>query len=982
MSRLHLNGAFNEISGKDGELSSDVIIQPDLLVSMRESLRDLMLVSQFPSLHRNNRRRDHTFQNERTLHKRELSDELLRKQRAREEAGLLGGNLPMHAMKDEVLSMVQNNTYSILVAETGAGKSTQLPQFLLEKSIADGVGAECRIFCIQPRRIAAASLARRVSAERGEKLGETVGYKVRFDSQVMQTSGSITYCTTGIMLQLLQNSPSFLDSVSYILLDEVHERQIDLDLLMLYLKRAIKSRRARGERIPNIVVMSATLDVDLFASYFENKAPDGQFIPAPNIRVPGRSFPVQKHYLDDFLGRLTDVYSPGVLSIFLQELHTKRYLERYGLFPGSQLEEKELGQEDVAAESELPEIESPELLEVVEALDAGPGAGPATEPVPEPTEPVPESTETVSESTETATESTPEPAETAEPAESAESAETTKSTAARLKSEQAPNESEETRSEGEELFDEERPEAEAEIEPEPLALDEDHYVPTNLIGLAIGYVLSTSTEGAILVFLPGLRYLIDAEKFLLENGSLLGLDFADKDRFKIMQLHSSLPEGQMELFSELQPGCRRIILATTIAETSVTIPDVKYVIDSGKLHQSVYEPRSRLSRMVCRWTSQSSIHQRAGRAGRLRNGEYFGVFPRSVQEQLRITALPELKMADLQRTALAVKKANPRFSVRSVLQQAIEPPLNVQIKHAVDNLQALRAMDEEENITVLGHLLSDLPVDPSYGKLILLGIVFRCLDPLLIIGALGADLPLFHLSASQEARKEMKQMRMKYAEDTWSDHVSVLNAFRDVREAYYQTGNAMGYAMSRHIHWSRFREAMHICRQILTVLAQSGLIPKQNVLHDPQYRFGGADLNVNAAHTSLVKALLLHTLYPNMAAPTLRKRNSYRTPVDLNIEVASSSVNFVQPKCLIAYNLKKRPTTGAPMLLHTTHVSPLAACLFGGRLQGSRNQLRMDEFQDFSVRVVGGSIEDHDNATRVLINFRKALDMVLFAPFQ
>lgn len=911
---------------------------------MRGSIRDLMLVSQFPSLRRNNRRRDYMFENEEPPRMRELSEELLRKQRVREEAGLLGGNLPMHAMKDEVLSMVQSNTYSILVAETGAGKSTQLPQFLLEKAIADGVGAECRIFCIQPRRIAAASLARRVSAERGEKLGETVGYKVRFDSQVMQNWGSITYCTTGIMLQLLQNNPTFLDSVSYILLDEVHERQIDLDLLMLYLKRAIRLCRAKGERTPNIVVMSATLDVNLFTSYFENKTPDGQFLPAPSISVPGRSFPVQKHYLDDFLGRLTDVYSQEVISVFLQEPLTRRYLNRYGLFPSSKSGEKEFGQEDTVV-SELTEIESPELLEVVDAVDAVDAVYSGPPEAPE----APETPETAA-------------------------AETTEPTATELKSDPGPNE-------GEELVDE-RPEAETETEPEPLALDEDHYVPTNLIGLAISYVLSTTTEGAILVFLPGLRYLIDAEKFLYENGSFLGFNFSDKNRFKILQLHSSLPEGQEELFSELQPGCRRIILATTIAETSVTIPDVKYVIDSGKMHMNVYEPRSRLSRMVCRWTSQSSIHQRAGRAGRIRNGEYFGVFPRSVQEQLRITALPEIKMADLQRTALVVKKSNPKFSVGSVLQQAIEPPLNVQIKHAVDNLQALRAMDEEENITVLGHLLSDLPVEPSYGKLILLGIVFRCLDPLLIIGALGADLPLFHLSASLDARKEMKHIRLQYGEDTWSDHISALNAFRDVRDAYYRTNNAMGYALSRHIHWSRFREAMHICRQILTVLAQSGLIPRQpNALHDELHRFGGPDLNVNAAHTPLVKALLLHTLYPNVAAPTLRKRNSYRTPVDQKIEIASSSVNFVQPKCLIAYNLKIRPpTTAGPMLLHTTHVSPLAACLFGGRLQGNGNQLRMDDFQDFSVRLVGGSLEDHNGATRVLINFRKALDKVSISP--
>lgn len=853
---------------------------------MRNAMRELMVLGQFPSLERNIRRWETIVQDEYAPadRRQEHSQELLDQQRAREEAGLLGGNLPIHAMKDEIIDLVRNNTYSILVAETGAGKSTQLPQFLLEKSIADGVGAEHRIFCVQPRRIAASSLARRVSAERGEALGETVGYKVRFDSQVMRSTGSITYCTTGILVQILQTNPNILDTVSYILLDEVHERQVDLDLLMLYLKRAVRLRKASGKHVPNIVVMSATLDVELFSSYFQNKTADGQYLPAPHLRVPGRSFPVQKYYLDECMQKFREVYSPGVLSLIFEDANTKSYLDRYGLLSGK----------------------PPKTLDK-----------PGLEPGPE-----------------------TQLAETPADAVTKEASEDTIDT------------------------------------PEQTMLDEDFYVPTELIGLSIGYIVSKSSEGSILVFLPGLRYLIDVERFLHEKGALLGIDFGDTQRFKILQLHSSLPEGQEELFGELQPGCRRIILATTIAETSVTIPDVRYVVDSGKRHQNVYEPRSRLTRMVCRWVSQSSIQQRAGRAGRVQHGEYFGVFPQSVYERLRITAQPEIKMVDLQRTSLLVKKANADSSVGSVLRQAIEPPAPVQIQHAVSNLQALRAMDEQENITVLGSILTHLPVDPCYGKLVLLGIVFRCLDPLLILASLGADLPLFHMVSTPEARKELRQIRLNWANHTDSDHISILNAFRDMRKAFYESSDPVGYAISQRIHWGRFREAMHVSRQLLGELSLRGLVPKHNIRDDPTYRFGGPDLNVNAHNVPLIKALLVHTLYPNLAAPTLRPRSSFRTIVDDKIDIGAAGVNAIQPKCLLAYNLKMRPGVGAQVLLNTSHVSPLSVCLFGGRLQGSANRLNMDGFHDFTVRQLGGSSQDNTTATMVLVNFRKALDMV------
>jgi ATP-dependent RNA helicase DHX36 len=143
--------------------------------------------------------------------------------------------LPIFSVKAELLRAVQDNQVVVVCGETGSGKSTQLPLYILQEMIRTNRGAECSVICTQPRRIAAITLAERVAYELSQE--ELVGYHIRLHARMtMQTR--LLYVTTGILLQRLQ-SPGYLQSVSHIILDEVHERGVETDFLMAILKQQL-----------------------------------------------------------------------------------------------------------------------------------------------------------------------------------------------------------------------------------------------------------------------------------------------------------------------------------------------------------------------------------------------------------------------------------------------------------------------------------------------------------------------------------------------------------------------------------------------------------------------------------------------------------------------------------------------------------------------------------------------------------------------
>lgn len=184
--------------------------------------------------------------------------------------------LPVVAFKDEILAAVQKNQIVICIGETGSGKTTQIPQFFVDENLLRGK----QIAVTQPRRIAAITVAERVSSERHSRVGEEVGYTVRFDDKTGPNT-KIKYMTDGILVRECLSDKA-LSNYSVIVLDEAHERSLNTDILFGLLKEACRRRPDL-----RLIVTSATLNTDKFGPYFNN---------CPIIHVPGRVFPVDIYH--------------------------------------------------------------------------------------------------------------------------------------------------------------------------------------------------------------------------------------------------------------------------------------------------------------------------------------------------------------------------------------------------------------------------------------------------------------------------------------------------------------------------------------------------------------------------------------------------------------------------------------------------------------------------------------------------------------
>lgn len=212
-----------------------------------------------------------------------LQDSWLLARRRRDQIPAIhyAGDLPVHARVTEIRAAIQEHQVVILCGETGSGKSTQLPKICLQA----GYGWRGLIGHTQPRRIAARSVAARVAQELNVRLGDEVGFKIRFHDDT-NTRSYIKLMTDGILLAETQSDRDF-DQYDLIIVDEAHERSLNIDFLLGYLKRVCQRR-------PDfrLIITSATIDADRFAAHFADAA--GQ--PAPIISVEGRGFPVDIQY--------------------------------------------------------------------------------------------------------------------------------------------------------------------------------------------------------------------------------------------------------------------------------------------------------------------------------------------------------------------------------------------------------------------------------------------------------------------------------------------------------------------------------------------------------------------------------------------------------------------------------------------------------------------------------------------------------------
>lgn len=205
-------------------------------------------------------------------------------------------NLPAWKKRVQLVDVINSNRVTLITGETGSGKSTQIVQFILDHMSSQG-NFSSTIICTQPRRISTIGLAERISEERIDKVGEETGYIIRGENKTSKHT-RLSFVTTGVLLRILQSflgsenaatsSSSIFNNLEYVFIDEVHERSVDSDFLLIILKRILK-------QFPKlkIIMMSATINTEVFMSFFETKV--------NHLHIEGRTFPIQDVYLDTIL---------------------------------------------------------------------------------------------------------------------------------------------------------------------------------------------------------------------------------------------------------------------------------------------------------------------------------------------------------------------------------------------------------------------------------------------------------------------------------------------------------------------------------------------------------------------------------------------------------------------------------------------------------------------------------------------------------
>lgn len=227
--------------------------------------------------------------------------------------------VPMDTYRGEIEELVEKNDSGIIIGETGSGKTTRIPIYLLESN------PDAKIAITQPRRVAVRSVSRFVANNVDSRLKNSIGHQIRFDDQTNRDTRA-NFMTDGILLGKLSRDP-LLREYDIVMVDEAHERSLNIDIVLGLLKHAQRKRTEIGLPPLKIIVTSATIDKDKFTNYFDN---------APSIEAPGRTFPVEVEYenspVSDYtlaaaekVKKIVSGGEPGDILIFCQE---KQKLEK------------------------------------------------------------------------------------------------------------------------------------------------------------------------------------------------------------------------------------------------------------------------------------------------------------------------------------------------------------------------------------------------------------------------------------------------------------------------------------------------------------------------------------------------------------------------------------------------------------------------------------------------------------------------------
>ena len=619
-------------------------------------------------------------------------------------------DLPVSARRDEIASAIRDHQVVIVSGETGSGKTTQLPKICMQL----GRGVAGMIGHTQPRRLAARSVADRIADELGQTVGrergQVVGYQVRFTDEVGPTT-LVKLMTDGILLAEIQSDP-MLRRYDTLIIDEAHERSLNIDFILGYVARLLPARPDL-----KVIITSATIDSDRFARHFgtwEGAPGSGRLIePAPVIEVSGRTYPVEIRYRP--LGPTT---------------------------PSSYTSEAS-------------------------------------------------------------------PAQANDPTETVETTEVTESGPMQLVLEDPDDE----------------------LATLGYGMGEDIDVETAICHAVDE--LSAEGDGDILVFLPGERDIRDTEAALLDHlkgrGRRAGDDKgARPGDIEILPLYARLTAAEQHRVFEPH-RLRRVVLATNVAETSLTVPGIRYVIDPGLARISRYSNKTKVQRLPIEPVSQASANQRAGRCGRVAEGVAIRLFsqadylsrPRFTEPEILRTSLASviLQMASLGLGAVEdfpFLDAPDRRAVRDGVALLVEIGALAQDRETADAAPA----SSQYRLTGIGRDLARLPIDPRLGRMLLEAERLGCASEVLVIVAALSIQDVRERPAEHQGTADASHARLA---DPHSDFITYLNLWRYLA---VQARDLSGSAFRRlcraeffhYLRWREWRDVVGQLRQMARAL--------------------------------------------------------------------------------------------------------------------------------------------------------------------
>ncbi|KAA8569010.1 hypothetical protein EYC84_007978 [Monilinia fructicola] len=393
-------------------------------------------------------------------------------------------------------------------------------------------------------------------------------------------------------------------------------------------------------------------------------------------------------------------------------------------------------------------------------------------------------------------------------------------------------------------------------------MDQDVAAAIQSIGMRINYDLISQTvkeidadlthlkqDGGILIFMPGLVEITRTLDHLKAIPNLHALP-----------LHASLQStDQRRVFPHAPYGKRKVIVATNVAETSITIDDIVAVIDTGRVKETSYDPQNNMRKLEEVWASRAACKQRRGRAGRVQAGKCYKLYTRNAEKsKMMERPEPEIRRVPLEQLCLSVRAMGIK-EVGSFLASAITPPESMAVDGAMDLLARMGALDGDD-LTALGRHLSMIPADLRCGKLMVYGAMFGCLDAAVTIAAILTVKSPF--VSPQEKREESKSARAKFAKNQ-GDLIGDLRAFEEwyemVNNRSYRQGEIRNWCSENFLSYQTLNDISSNRTQYLTSLREIGFIPSSSVL--------SPTLSAKSSNNALIRSLCAGAFNPQLAHP-------------------------------------------------------------------------------------------------------------------